>query len=225
MTPVPPTATPRSLATAIGRVPGFVLKKAKRWLVSQYYARYFENNPGHRALSEARAKAAVADAERILFLCWGNICRSPMAERYLRSRLDDRGVEGVDLVSAGWGQYEGRPSPAHAIESAGLHGVDLGDHRSRLLSEDLVGAVDVAFVMDYNDFHAVTVRHPETADDTYFLRTMLGDASETQRVPDPHGRGQERFEEAYETIAEAMDEMARVLDDDEQRSTATEGDR
>lgn len=212
MTPVPPTATPRSLATAIGRVPGFVLKKAKRWLVSQYYARYFENNPGHRALSEARAKAAVADAERILFLCWGNICRSPMAERYLRSRLDDRGVEGVDLVSAGWGQYEGRPSPAHAIESAGLHGVDLGDHRSRLLSEDLVGAVDVAFVMDYNDFHALTSRYPRVEDRTFFLRAMLGDARENPRIPDPHGRGPAEFDAAYASIVWALDAMADVID-------------
>lgn len=215
--------TDRSLTTAIERAPGFVAKKTKRWLVRSYYARYFENDPDHRALSEAAAKRAVADAERILFLCWGNICRSPMAERYLRARLDDRDVEGVTLCSAGWGEYEGRPSPPDAVESADGHGVDLGDHRSRRLTSDLVGAVDVAFVMDYNDFHALTSRYPEIADDAYFLRTMLGDASETPRIPDPHGRGPERFERTYETIARSLDEIAAVVDGGPSESTSDEG--
>lgn len=218
-----PLATPsRHFATTIGRLPGFVVKKTKRLLVGQYYARYFDENPEHPALSETMAKEAVADADRILFLCWGNICRSPMAERYLRSCLDDRGVQGVSLCSAGWGQYEGRPSPPDAVDSADRYDVDLGDHRSQLLSSDLVGDVDVVFVMDYNDFHAMTTRYPELADDTYFLRTMLGDASETPRIPDPHGRGSDKFVEAYRTIADALDEMASVIDDD-RRPTATDG--
>ena len=210
-TPTPST-TDRSLSTTIARAPGFVAKKTRRWLVRQYYARYFDRNPGHRALSESAAKAAAADAGTILFLCWGNICRSPMAERYLRARLAERGVEGVTICSAGWGEYPERPSPPDAIESAVAHGVDLADHRATLLSTDLVEAVDVAYVMDYNDFHSLTSRYPAVTEDTYFLRALLGDASEQPRIPDPHGHGPERFEAAYATIAAAADELVAAIE-------------
>ena len=213
-TPTSPT-TDRSLSTTIARAPGFVAKKTRRWLVRQYYARYFDRNPDHRALSKPAAKSAAADAGTLLLLCWGNICRSPMAERYLRARLAERGIEGVTACSAGWGQYADRPSPPDAVESARSHGVDLSEHRARLLSEDLVDDVDVAYVMDYNDFHSLTSRHPGMAGDTYFLRALLGDASAQPRIPDPHGRGPERFDEAYATIAAAMDELVDVLDADE----------
>lgn len=220
----PDTSTDRSLATAFSRAPGFVLKRAKRWLVSRYYSWYFGTNPDHRALSPTRAKSAVADADRILFLCWGNICRSPMAERYLRSRLDERGVDGVRLCSAGWGVYEGRPSPPDAVDAASSHDVDLGDHRSRLLSPAFTRDVDVAFVMDYNDFHALTRRFPRLADDTYFLRSVLGDASATPRIPDPHGRGPERFERAYDSIARSLDEVATAIEAGRSDQTAIRND-
>lgn len=201
--------------TAVRRAPGYVLKRTKRWLVRQYYARYFVRNPDHRALSAERARAAVADARGILFLCWGNVCRSPMAERYLRSRLDERGVEDVTVRSAGWGEREGRPSPPDAVESADRHGVDLTDHRSRRLDRALVTGVDVAFVMDYNDYHELTSRYPRVAEDTFFLRTMLGDARETPRIPDPNGRGPAQFAAAYGSIARASDEVAAAIDGDD----------
>ena len=213
-TPTSPT-TDRSLTTTIARAPGFVAKKTRRWVVRQYYARYFDRHPDHRALSESAAKAAAADAGTVLFLCWGNICRSPMAERYLRANLAERGVEGVTICSAGWGEYADRPSPPDAVDSAEAHGVDLADHRATLLSTDLVEAVDVAYVMDYNDFHSLTSRYPSVAGDTYFLRALLGDAPEQPRIPDPHGRGPERFEAAYATIAAAADELVAALETDE----------
>lgn len=202
----------RSLVETVRLAPGYVAKKAKRWLVSRYYDRYFEAEPDHRALSAARARAAVADADGILFLCWGNICRSPMAERYLRARLAERGVDDVTLRSAGWGKYECRPSPPDAVDAARNHGVDLADHRSRRLREEHVGSADVAFVMDYNDFHALTSRYPRVEDRTFFLRAMLGDARETPRIPDPHGRGPAEFDAAYASIARALDAMAEAID-------------
>lgn len=212
MSPTPPDTAHRSAATIVRRAPRFVAKRTKRWLRRRYYEWYFEHDPGHRARSAVEAKAAVAEADRILFLCWGNVCRSPMAERYLHSRLEDVDVDRVTPCSAGWGEYEGRPSPPDAVETAARHGVDLLDHRSRRLSPVLVDDVDVAFVMDYNDFHELTSRYPGMAEDTYFLGALLDDASRPTRIPDPHGRGPERFAETYESIARAVDELVAAIE-------------
>src|SRR6185312_12256998 len=78
----------------------------------------------------------------ILAVCYGNICRSPMA-----AALFGRALAGVDIASAGF-IGPGRPSPREAVAAAANAGVDLSDHRSRLLTPDLVRWADLVVVMD-----------------------------------------------------------------------------
>lgn len=196
--------------TLLTRAPGYVHKRVRRWLAARRTAREFARRPDHPATDRERAVATLAGAERVLFLCWGNVCRSPMAARYCESRLVDRGVEGVTVASAGLGDREGRPSPPDAVAAAAEYGVDLRDHRSRRLTPDLVEASDAVFVMDFNDFHDVRTRHPDALDETFFLRTFADDGP---TIPDPHGEGPGAFERSYATIASAVEGVVEVLDD------------
>lgn len=141
----------------------------------------------------------------MLFLCWGNVCRSPFAERRLRSRLADHGEDGVTVRSAGTGRTSGRSSPPGAVRAARRYGVDLRDHESGRLDDAAIRAADAVFVMDYADYHDLATAYPRAADRTYFLGPVAG-AGPT--ISDPHTAGGEGFGVVYATIATAVDELA-----------------
>lgn len=204
--------TDRSLQETLRKAPGYLWKQFRRALVRRRLDRYFSQHPEHPALSSEAALEAVREADSVLFLCWGNICRSPMAERYLRAELETRDIGGVEVRSAGLGKYEGRASPADAVDEAARYGVDLSDHRSRRTVPRLVETSDVVFVMDYNNYHDLVSRIPEAEARTFFLGALLQNGEAI--IGDPHGRGRTVFEQAFREVTAAVDEIAAAVDDE-----------
>src|SRR3989442_12759849 len=114
--------------------------------------------PAVRALRHAPARifhrwsrrAAAARLARrglpasILFVCHGNICRSPLAAALLRRALSQK---KVGVASAGF-MGPGRPAPPEAVAAAAHYGVDLSAHRSQLLTADRARGADLIVVMD-----------------------------------------------------------------------------
>ena len=78
----------------------------------------------------------------ILFVCTGNICRSPIAEGLLREILEAAGSE-LEVASAGTYGADAEPASGHAIRVLADRGVDIGSHRSRPLTSDLVEEADL----------------------------------------------------------------------------------
>ena len=74
---------------------------------------------------------------RVVLVCTGNTCRSPLAEALLRQALAARGVTGVEVSSAGTGAWEGAPASEGAYLVALEHGLDLSGHRARLLTSEV----------------------------------------------------------------------------------------
>lgn len=209
-----------SATELVRKAPGYGVKVAERWAVRQYRRLYFRANPDHHALDREAAVEQVRTANSILFLCWGNICRSPFAERYAATRLAERGLDDVDMRSAGLGQVEGRSSPDHAVAAAAERDVDLTDHRSSRATAPLVASSDVVFVMSYNNYHSVSTDFPATDGAVFFLG-VLGATETPDRdsdpaavlIGDPHGSEREMFDAVYATIADAVDEIVAVLDE------------
>lgn len=141
----------------------------------------------------------------MLFLCWGNVCRSPFAERLFRSRLADHGDDGVSARSAGTGRTSGRSSPPEAVREARRYGVDLRGHESARLDDAAVREADAVFVMDYADYHDLATAYPGAAGRAFFLGPVAGAGA---TISDPHTAGGEGFEAVYATIAAAVDELA-----------------
>lgn len=89
------------------------------------------------------------ERQRIVVVCYGNICRSPTAEALLKRALQRDGLERRFLVrSAGVGAQPGNPAARGAVEAARAHRLDLAAHRARRLTADMAREADVLIAMD-----------------------------------------------------------------------------
>jgi protein-tyrosine-phosphatase len=85
--------------------------------------------------------------KNVLFVCTGNICRSPLAAALLERALKTRGVGDVTVTSAGTGAWDGAPASEGAYLVALEGGLDLSGHRARLLTRELVEQADLILTM------------------------------------------------------------------------------
>jgi protein-tyrosine phosphatase len=136
--------------------------------------------------------------QRILLVCVGNICRSPMAEALLRERLAGRAIE---VESAGLVGLEGQPiDPVAAAVRAG-HGLAAPPHVARKITPDMISAADLVLAMDQRQLSAIRAIAPQARGKAFLLGRWLDDAP----IADPYGRPQAVFEECFALITRAVD--------------------
>jgi protein-tyrosine-phosphatase/predicted ATP-grasp superfamily ATP-dependent carboligase len=158
--------------------------------------------PPLRLYMAARAAWAVRPARRVLFVCKGNICRSPFAEQYLRGL----GIPGIDVDSAGHYPQDGRSSPGAATAAAKAFGVRLAEHRSHTLSAGQVRWADVIFIFDQEQDAAVRRAFPDAAGKIHYLG-LLAPGWHIQ-ITDPWGRDADAFMRGYRQIQTALHRIA-----------------
>ncbi|MET0288705.1 MAG: low molecular weight protein-tyrosine-phosphatase [Pseudoxanthomonas sp.] len=150
---------------------------------------------------------------KLLMVCLGNICRSPMAEGALRARLDASRLAGrVQVDSCGTGDWhEGEPPDQRAIACARGHGVDISGLRARPLQPSDYTSFDVLLCADVQNLKDVRRRAPPGAtSQTALLMEWAGQAPGTA-VPDPYTGNSGHFEEVWRLVDSAAQAVVEKL--------------
>lgn len=146
----------------------------------------------------------------ILLVCLGNICRSPLAEGILRSKIEKAGLD-ISVDSAGTANYHVGEAPhKNTIKVAAENGLNIRNLKARQFSVKDFDAFDLIYVMDSSN-HADVIRL--TNDEIHYskVRFFLNELNEgaNENVPDPWFGGYDGFQEVYKLIDKTCD---RIVD-------------
>lgn len=144
-----------------------------------------------------------ARVERLVFVCTGNICRSPFAEVVTRQR-------GRTAISCGTRARTGAPVNPVASHVAGRSGVDLAGHASLALETAVIGARDLLVAMDVDHLAEAHIR----AEDGGAQVTLLGlwDRAQPVVIHDPYGRPEAEFTACFKRIERCLDKLLAAWD-------------
>jgi len=150
---------------------------------------------------------------RILFVCLGNICRSPTAEGVFRRTLQARAPHlSVEIDSAGThGYHVGKPPDQRAMAAAARRGVDLSALRARTVSDRDFEYYDLILAMDEENLQELHRRAPPAYRERVRLIMEYAPASGLRAVPDPYYGGVQGFEQVLDLLEEAAEGLVEDL--------------
>ena len=150
---------------------------------------------------------------RILFVCMGNICRSPSAEGVFRSLLAARAPQlAVEIDSAGTHDYHVGAAPDdRSIEAARRRGIDLSSLRARTVRTADFEYYDLILAMDEQNLRELRRRAPAAGHDRIRLMMEFAPSSGTRAVPDPYYGGPQGFEQVLDLLEDAAAGLLRDL--------------
>lgn len=136
----------------------------------------------------------------IIFVCTGNTCRSPLAEGLMKKLLQERGIDNIDVSSAGLAAYTGDEVSEESVRAAKNYGVDISAHRSRRIN---------SYMLENAVFVCMTAAH-EQALKPYVEKNRLFVIGEG--IPDPYGGTQEEYDSCAEKINCSLpDVLSRII--------------
>ncbi len=143
------------------------------------------------------------EPRRVLVVCTANQCRSPMAEGLIRARLEAGGLaDRVQVGSAGTWARDGVPATPHAVRVMQTRGVDIGGHRSREISEAVVGGADLILVMTEGHDQAISTEFPAARPRLMLFSALAGGKWD---IADPVGGPLEEYEATARELARLID--------------------
>lgn len=156
----------------------------------------------------------------ILFVCTGNTCRSSMAEALFKDMIKEYGEDPekeYNIISAGVAALDGMGASPEAIKAMEEMGIDLGDHKATLLTEEIIESADLILTMTKSHRDMVLIMDPNARDKTYILSSYaLGE--EVENAPDiidPFGGSLRTYRESAKEIKGYLKRVMKSLDRDQ----------
>lgn len=181
------------------------------WVLAGPFKHFASAMPGRAARDRSKTHAAVRRSRGgttcVVFVCQGNICRSPFAAQLL-NRLAGEMSHAVDVASAGMLPRPGNASPAAAIAAAHAWSLNLSAHSSRHLTRSLANSATVLVIFDEKNEDWLRRRYPGLGAPTVKLSSF---AQSSADIADPDGGDLAQFRRTYEQIDNATRGLAAVL--------------
>ncbi len=149
---------------------------------------------------------------KILMVCLGNICRSPLAEGIMKEKLKKYGIKGL-VDSAGTNSYHiGEEPDTRSLEIANKYGIDISDQRARAFTKNDFENFDLIFAMDRQNYRNV-IKLAETENDRTKVEIILNRLHPGQdlEVPDPYYDGIAGFEHVYKLLDASCEQIVQSL--------------
>jgi protein-tyrosine-phosphatase len=140
----------------------------------------------------------------VLVVCYGNICRSPMAEGFLNKMLQNKNDKTMEIqvLSAGIHAFGGSPT-GETIEVMRAEGIDISGYRSKQLTKELVETADLILTMkkEYKDL--IVSRYPESKHKVFTLKEFAGETEDLD-IADPYSEGMKAYEACAKEIKQTL---------------------
>lgn len=168
-----------------------------------FYKIYFGTIPPKHLINQEQAAGYLMNSSDVLFLCHGNINRSPFAEEYFKSHCNE--YNSVD--SAGFYPVDGRTPPDIAVRIAKENHIDISNHQSKSISSINVRDYDVIFMMDSMNYYHYTKNINHTTDRVFFLSSFIDNY--TYDIPDPNSGSERTYRRVFRTITNSIDKLIK----------------
>ncbi len=156
-------------------------------------------------------KLVLPSARSFVFVCFGNIMRSPMAAALFQRAATEYGLLGLSIASAGIHASPGTPAHPRAQVAAQVLGVALDHHRSSLLTAEMVAQADAIFAMDFQNKAELLASYPETWDRIFMMSAYAEGDLHYREIPDPYFGDQQECTRCYAVLNTCAQNLARSL--------------
>ena len=146
--------------------------------------------------------------KHILFVCTGNICRSPFAEGLLKKLMQKKGLDDIVIDSAGLLALPGNSASSLAQKVAAEYDVDLSGHIAKSVKEDIIAGSDLILVMENSHAKDLLDAFPEAEDKVFLIRRFARFGSRDRGIADPYGLNYEAYRFCFLDIQDCVSGLA-----------------
>jgi protein-tyrosine-phosphatase len=165
------------------------------------------------------AATAPSSARNIVFVCFGNIMRSPVAEALFHATAASTGLTGLQISSAGLHAIPGNTTHPWALTAAEELGVTLVDHRAKLITSEIVKNADAIFTMDFQNKAEMITRFPTAKNKIVMLSSYAEGTYRCREIRDPYFGDLDATRQCFKVIRNCVLNLTSALSANERKQS------